>query len=91
MYNPPKEPNMKKFAPIMSELFPDVKASIKKAFINEADVTDWTREANEILIKYAIDDQVRRDIIQGAITHYLITETNNRNSLENWIERGGLR
>lgn len=91
MSNPPKEPNMKKFAPIMSELFPDVKASIKKAFINEADVTDWTREANEILIKYTIDDQVRRDIIQGAITHYLITETNNRNSLENWIERGGLR
>lgn len=91
MENPPKEPNMKKFAPIMNALFPDIKKSIRKAFVNEADVTEWTREANEILTKYVIDDQVRRDIIQGAITYYMITETNNRSSLENWIERGGLR
>ena len=31
-----------------------------------------------------VDDQVRRDIIQGAITYYMITETNNRTALENW-------
>lgn len=91
MENPPKEPNMKKFAPIMSALFPDVRNAIKKAYTNEADVTDWTREANEIMIKFSMDDQVRRDIIQGVITHYLLTEINNRNSLETWIERGGLR
>lgn len=91
MSNPPAEPNMKKLAPIFGELFSDIKTMIKNAFINESDVTFWTREANEVLMKYGIDDQVRRDILQGAITHYLLYETNNKSSLETWIERGGLR
>lgn len=89
--NPPYEPNMKTLAPIMSALFPEVTNSIKAAFSNEADVTEWTREANEMLMKYSIDDQVRRDIIQGSITYYLFNLTNNRASLEDWIQRGGLR
>lgn len=89
--NPPIEPNMKKLAPIMNALFPDITKAIKKSFINEADVTEWTREANDILLKYSVQDQVRRDIIQGSITYYLINETNNQPSLENWIERGGLK
>ncbi|WP_019680657.1 helicase HerA domain-containing protein [Ruminococcus flavefaciens] len=91
MENPPIEPNMKKLAPVMNALFPDIKRSIEAAYENESDVTQWTREANELLIKYSLDDQVRRDIIQGAITYYLINETNNRASLEDWIQRGGLR
>ncbi len=88
--NPPKEPNMTKLAPVMNALFPDVKKKIKESYTNEADVTEWTREANEMLIKYKLDDQVRRDIIQATITYYMINETNNRVSLENWIQRGGL-
>ena len=88
---PPYEPNIIKLAPIMGALFPEVSKSIKRAFSNEADVTEWTREANELVLKYQIEDQVRRDIIQGAITNYLFIETNNRGSLEEWIERGGLR
>ena len=91
MEKPPVEPNMKKLAPIMNALFPDIAKSIKNAYVNEADVTHWTQEANEILIRYSIDAQVRRDIIQGAITYYLMQETNNRASLEQWIQRGGLR
>ena len=91
MENPPKEPNMTKMAPIMNSLFPDIKNSIKKAYINETDVTEWTRAANDILIRYQLDDQVRRDIIQATITYYMMTETNNRTSLEIWIQRGGLR
>ena len=90
MENPPVEPNMKKLAPIMNSLFPEVKNVIRHAYTNEADVTEWTNEAEEILLKYSIDDQVRRDIIQGAITYYMIYDTNNREALENWIERGVL-
>lgn len=88
--NPPKEPNMTKLAPIMSELFPEIKESIRVAYMNEADVTDWTREANEFLMKHKIDEQVRRDILQGVITNYLYTEMRNRPALENWIQYGGL-
>ena len=91
MENPPVEPNMTKLAPVMSNLFPEVKKTIRNACSNESDVTQWTREANELLMKYNIDDQVRRDIIQGAITYYLLNEKNNRASLEDWIQRGGLR
>ena len=91
MENPPVEPNMTKLAPVMSNLFPEVKKIIRNACSNESDVTQWTREANELLMKYNIDDQVRRDIIQGAITYYLLNEKNSRSSLEDWIQRGGLR
>ncbi len=91
MENPPKEPDMTKLAPVMNALFPDIKNTIKRAYANETDVTEWTREANETLLKYKLDDQVRRDIIQATITYYLLTETNNRALLENWIQRGGLR
>lgn len=89
--NPPKEPNMMKLAPVMNSLFPDITDVIKKSYANETEESEWTREANDILIKHRVDDQVRRDIIQGAITYYMITETNNRTALENWIQRGGLR
>lgn len=89
--NPPKEPNMIQLAPVMNSLFPEIKEMIKEAFLKEADVTEWTREANENLMRYKIDDQVRRDIIQSSITYYLLNETNNRASLERWIEKGGLR
>jgi hypothetical protein len=89
--NPPKEPDMTKLAPIMNSLFPEITDSIKKSYANETDESEWTRRANEILINKNVEDQVRRDIIQGAITYYMITETNNRVALENWIQRGGLR
>lgn len=89
--NPAREPNMLNFAPVMNCLFPEIAFSIKNAVSNESDVSLWAMEANTILKAYDITDQVRRDIIQGAITHYLLNEMNNRASLEDWIQRGGLR
>ena len=75
----------------MNSLFPEITKKIKDAYVNETDVTEWTREANELLIKQKVEDQVRRDIIQSTITYYLVNETNNRASLENWIQKGGLK
>ena len=91
MANPPKEPDMTKLAPIMNALFPDITQKIEDAYMNEVDVCEWTRGVNELLSKEKIDDQVRRDIIQATITYYFICETNNRDSLEIWIRKGGLR
>ena len=91
MSNPPAEPNMVKMAPIMKALFPDVEKAIKDSYANEADITQWTRKANELLMHYQIDDQVRRDIIQGIMTYYMINELRNQRLLEDWIQRGGLR
>lgn len=89
MENPPSEPNMIMMAPIMNALFPEVRNSIIRACVSEADPEQWTRKADEILIKYSSDAQVRNDIIQGAITHYLLNETNNKEQLEKWVKSGG--
>ena len=89
--NPPAEPNMVKIAPIMKALFPDIEKAIKESHTNEADITQWTRRANDLLMQYQIEDQVRRDIIQGIMTNYMINELRNQRLLEDWIQRGGLR
>ena len=64
--NPPKEPDMTKLAPVMNSLFPEITKKIKDAYVNETDVTEWTREANELLIKQKVEDQVR---VCGNDTH----------------------
>lgn len=89
--NPPKEPDMIKMAEVMNSLFPDVKETIRHAHVNEADVTEWAAEANDMLLKYNLEDQVRRDIIQATMTHYMLYDINSRESLEKWITRGGFR
>ena len=91
MEKPPIEPDMTKMAPIMSSLFPEIKNIIKKSCVNETNMTEWTREANEILVNLSVEDQVRRDIIQSILTNYMINETNNRVSLEKWIQIGGFK
>ncbi|MBO5609070.1 MAG: DUF87 domain-containing protein [Eubacterium sp.] len=91
MTNPPRDPNMVKLAPVINALLPEITDMIRDSYLKESDVTEWTREANENLMKYKLDDQVRRDIIQSSITYYLLNMTNNRSSLERWIENGGLR
>ena len=82
---------MVKIAPIMKALFPDIEKAIKESHTNEADITQWTRRANDLLMQYQIEDQVRRDIIQGIMTNYMINELRNQRLLEDWIQRGGLR
>ena len=42
-------------------------------------------------IQKEIDNQTRRDIIQGVITHYFLNEINDRSSLKKWSEKGGLK
>ncbi len=91
MNNLPSEPNMVKIGPIMHELFPDIEKIIKESYSSEVDITQWTREANELLMKQKIDDQVRRDIIQGVMTYYMFIELKDQSKLEDWIQRGGLR
>ena len=88
--DPPKEPDMEKLAPVMNRLFPDVTKSIKKWYSEEVEVTQWTREANELIAKYGIDEQVRRDIIQSSLTYYLTVEINNRPALDKWCEQKGV-
>lgn len=91
---PPKEPRMTKLAPIMSALFPKVKAAVVSAYNDNSDVSEWTNRAEEVLLNNLvceINDRTRRDIIQAIITDYVYIELGNKTDIENWAKNGELR
>lgn len=91
--NPPKEPRMTRLAPIMNDLFPEIKADVAKIYPESRDETEWTKQARTTLeTRYGtnIDSQTRRDIIQGIMVYYFINELNNQTVLEDWVNNGGL-
>ena len=91
--NPPKEPRMTRLAPIMNDLFPEIKSEVARVYPESNDKTEWTKQARATLEKRygnEIDAQTRRDIIQGIMTYYFIIELNNESVLEDWVENGGL-
>lgn len=89
--NPPKEPRMKKLAPIMSELFPEVLTAVKRSFGETRTESDWTAAAKEALVKsdYVIENQTGRDIIQGIMTYYFLFMNNDIDHLREWSLKGG--
>lgn len=92
--NPPKEPRMTKLAPIMGELFPEVKNAIKDIYQETRVPSEWTSYAENALrqtVSQNIDNQVRRDIIQCLFTDYLMYDMNNMTELKTWSREGGLR
>lgn len=91
--NPPREPRMTRLAPIMNDLFPEIKDEVAKIYPESSEETEWTKQArNTLEMRYGadIDSQTRRDIIQGIMTYYFINELNNPAVLEEWVENGGL-
>ena len=92
--NPPKSPRMTKLAPIMSALFPKVKAAVVSAYTDNPDVAEWTSCAEEALLSNLIteiSDKTRRDIIQAVITDYVYLELGKHKDIENWYKKGGMR
>ena len=90
---PPAEPRMTKLAPIISELFPEIKDAVANAYSESCRPAEWTQCAEQTLQKLIIreiDDQVRRDIIQAVITDYVFNERNSLTDLERWHMEGGL-
>lgn len=91
--NPPREPRMTRLAPIMNDLFPEIKTEVARVYPESNDKTEWTKQARITLEKRygnEIEPQTRRDIIQGIMTYYFINELNNESVLEDWVENGGL-
>lgn len=92
--NPPREPRMTKLAPIMGELFPEVKEAIKDVYQETRVPGEWTAYAEHALRKIVdidIENQVRRDIIQCLFTDYLMHDLNKCDDLKIWSREGGLR
>ena len=92
--NPPKEPRMTKLAPIMGELFPEVKNAIRDIYQETRVPGEWTEYAEQELrqkVNSDIENQVRRDIIQCLFTDYLLCDLNKCDDLKLWSHEGGLR
>ena len=85
---------MTKLAPIMGELFPEVKEAIKDVYQETRVPGEWTAYAEHALRKIVdidIENQVRRDIIQRLFTDYLMHDLNKCDDLKIWSREGGLR
>ena len=92
--NPPKEPRMTKFAPVVASLFPEVVSAVKTSYYESSNPEEWTNSAEESLKKMStvvMEDQIRRDIVQASITYYFLNEKNNMKDLQRWSEEGRLR
>lgn len=92
--NPPIKPRMTKLAPIMSALFPFLFNAMKEIHSETHSHSEWTEYLEQTLrndINIEIDNQTRRDIIQGIVTSYLLNEMNDEASLKEWSEKGGLK
>lgn len=91
LQNPPKEPRMTKLAPIMSALFPNVRKAIERAYFESREPMEWTIAAEAALqstVNAALQDQVRRDIIQAIVTDYVYNKLGNSNDVERWTKEG---
>lgn len=94
LLNPAREPRMTKLGFIMAQLFPMVVEAVRDSYRSSSVPEDWTISAETALrsvINGQIDDQVRRDIVQGIITYYFLNEVNNEQLLRDWRKNGGLR
>ena len=87
------KPRMTKLAPIYNALFPSVTDAVKAAYSDTHDPAEWTNYADyaiyDIGIK-GISPIVKRDIIQCAVTYYLMDIVGKVEDLERWNKLGEL-
>lgn len=94
LLNPPDEPKFTKLAPVIGALFPYVRQSIKETISTFPDERKWTESADSALRacinNMAVNNKLRRDIIQAIMTDYLYVELGKKDELQRWIGKGGL-
>ena len=91
--NPPEKPKMTKLAPIIGELFPEVRDAALRAVERGGEAADWTAAArNELRDQFAQDvpSQVERDVIQAIFVQIFYVENNDIAALERWTKEGRL-
>ena len=94
MQNPSEQPRMTKLAPIYDALFPEVTNSVRKAYVESPEPKEWTKGAEMAIRDLGVSemsDVVRRDMIQCAMTYYLMNVVGKVEELQRWSELGGLR
>lgn len=94
MENSPGEPRMTQLGPLMSALFPQVRAAVEESrSYYRYEPREWTDSALMALssvVNQAMDSQVKRDIVQAVITDCVYNDQKDADALKDWAERGGL-
>lgn len=94
MMNPSEQPRMTKLAPIYDALFPEITDAVRKAYFESHEPSEWTNSAERAIEDMGVpdlQDTLRRDLIQCAMTYYLISVVGKVEELQRWSEMGGLR
>lgn len=92
--NPTEQPRMTKLAPIYNALFPEITESVRKAYAESHEPAEWTKCAKGAIKDLnisSLEEQVQRDMIQCAMTYYLMDVVGEVNELQRWSEAGGLK
>lgn len=88
------EIRMTKLSPVISEMFDVAYNAFKGIYSSTPEPKEWTMRLNQYLVnelRLQMEAKVRRDIIQGIITQYLLFEVGKPKVLEDWKNRGNLR
>ncbi len=90
--NPTQEPRMTRLAPLYNALFPEITEAVKISYAESHEPEEWTTSAEDAIMRYDVNDigeATRRDMIQCAMTYYLLNVEGKVNELQRWSERGG--
>lgn len=91
---PLESPRYTKLAPVISELFPNIKDSFIASFNRTSDTEQWTIDVDNAIreqLKTNIEEEMLRSIRQCIITDYLHNELGKTDLLEQWATKGGAK
>lgn len=87
-------PRYTKLAPVIAELFPEIKETFIASFNRTSDTVQWTIDVDNAIkkqIKTDIEEELLRSIRQCIITDYLHNELGKTDLLEKWANHGGVK
>ncbi len=91
---PLESPRYTKLAPVISELFPELREEFITSFNRSSDPMQWTDDVDAAIRKYIqldIEESLYRSIRQCIITDYLFNELHKADLLERWSVTGGVK
>ena len=95
LVNPHEQPRMTKLAPIFDSLFPSITEAVKSSYVDSHEPEEWTKSAENAIEELCpgamVEDATRRDMIQCAMTYYLLNVVDKVDDLQRWSEIGFIR
>lgn len=94
LQNPEAQPRMTRLAPVYNALFPEITDAVRISYQSTSEPEQWTKSAEDAIQKAELtgmQETTRRDMIQCAMTYYLMNVVGKVDELQRWSELGGFR